>query len=70
MNTWPDGKRRALTQAEHEAWNLHNYPGTRQLCVLCDQPTGRCEDDSMYADDGQGPLCEECFCVIQGIDNV
>ncbi len=40
-----------------------NYPGTRQLCVTCDEPTGRCEDDSIYADeDGEvGPLCEACF---------
>lgn len=60
MNTWPDGQRRALTQSQHESWNDANYPGTRQLCECCDEPTGRCEEDSMYAND-EGPLCEECY---------
>lgn len=60
VNTWPDGKRRALYPDEHERWNASNYPGTRQLCSNCDQPTGRCEEDSMYIEDA-GPLCEECF---------
>lgn len=66
-NTWPGGVRRALTQAEHERWNASNYPGTLQLCCLCRQPTGRCEEDSIYVDaapDGNswvGPLCEECY---------
>ena len=60
---WPSGRRHAMTQSAHEAWNAMNYPGTRQLCVYCDAPTGRCEDDSLYADDDQesGPLCEECW---------
>ncbi len=62
MNTWPNGQRRALSQTEHEVWNGSNYPGTRQLCDECDAPTGRCEDDSLYADDCErGPLCEECW---------
>ena len=60
MNTWPENKRRALTQSEHEEWNASHYPGTRQLCCQCDEPTGRCEDDSLYIEDN-GPLCEECF---------
>lgn len=51
---------RVYTQSEHEAINSREYPGTRQLCCQCDEPTGRCEDDSMYADD-IGPLCEECY---------
>ena len=59
-NTWPDGKRRALDQDEHRAWNSRNYPGTRQLCTLCEEPTGRCEEDEMYVGD-IGPLCEECY---------
>ncbi len=43
----------------HDAWNSRHYPGTRQLCTICDQPTGRCEDDSIL--DGRGlPICEEC----------
>lgn len=61
MNTWPGGKRRALYPDEHEAWNANNYPGTRQLCCACDEPTGRCEDDSHYTNDGKGPLCDGCY---------
>ena len=53
----------ARHQHEHEAINALEYPGTRQLCSECDEPTGRCEDDSIYADDdGEiGPLCVECW---------
>ena len=62
MNTWPDGIRKAMNQNDHERWNSYNYPGTRQLCSQCEEPTGRCEEDSMYSEDGeQGPLCEECY---------
>ena len=61
MNTWPGGHRHAMYQSEHEKWNAHNYPGTRQLCVECDQPTGRCEDDSLFTDNGNGPFCPECW---------
>ncbi len=56
----------ARTQAEHEAINAVEYPGTRQLCVCCDSPTGRCEEDSIFLPpkdpngNGLGPLCEEC----------
>ena len=63
MNSWPGGKRRALSQSEHASWNASHYPGTRQLCVQCDAPTGRCEEDAIYADDDDldsGPICEEC----------
>ena len=58
-NTWPNGPRRALSQSDHSAWNATHYPGTRQLCVHCDEPTGRCEDDAIYVGD-VGPLCAEC----------
>jgi len=58
-NSWPGGARRALNPSEHEAWNARHYPGTRQLCCQCDEPTGRCEDDSIYRGD-IGPLCENC----------
>lgn len=58
-NTWPGGYRRAMHQDEHERWNAAHYPGTRQLCSKCDEPTGRCEEDSIYRND-EGPLCEEC----------
>ncbi len=64
MNTWPKGFRHALDQSEHEKWNARHYPGTRQLCGICDEPTGRCEDDSLFAEgdeDCQCPLCETCY---------
>lgn len=60
MNTWPKGYRHAISQTEHEEWNRRNYPGTRQLCAICDRPTGRCEDDSIFVND-EGPLCENCY---------
>ncbi len=41
MNSWPDN-RRPMTQSEHELWNASHYPGTRQQCPRCDQPTDRC----------------------------
>lgn len=59
MNSWPDGYRHAISQTEHERWNSSHYPGTRQVCEECSEPTGRCEDDSIYHDD-KGPLCEQC----------
>lgn len=52
--------RRALYQYQHDAINRREYPGTRQLCITCSEPTGRCEDDSLYVLD-EGPLCEDCF---------
>lgn len=61
MNTWPGGKRHAMYQSEHERWNATHYPGTRQMCVVCDEPTERCEEDSIYTEEGQGPLCEHCY---------
>ncbi len=59
-NTWPSGKRHAMYIDEHERWNEKNYPGTRQLCSVCEEPTGRCEDDSILTEDG-APLCEGCY---------
>jgi len=49
-----------MTPDQHEAWNARNYPGTRQLCCLCDQPTGFCEEDG-YRDDDVDTYCEECW---------
>ena len=60
MNVWPDGYQHPLSQVEHADWNAKNYPGTQQLCVDCDSPTGRCEDDSLFTDD-HGPLCPDCY---------
>lgn len=55
---WWRGK--ALDQDTHARINAQHYPGTRQLCITCEEPTGRCEDDSLYFDD-HGPLCRECI---------
>lgn len=60
MNTWPNGIRRPMTQSEHEKWNVCNYPGTRQICISCDSPTGLCEEDGLFSDEN-GPFCEECY---------
>lgn len=65
-NTWPNGIRKPMTQAEHERWNACNYPGTLQLCDVCEQPSGRCEEDSLYHENADGsvsvgPLCPDCY---------
>lgn len=57
-NTWPGGYRHAMDQSEHESWNRSNYPGTRQICDNCGDPTGRCEEDSIRRDDMT--VCESC----------
>lgn len=54
---WWKGK--ALDQDTHRSINARHYPGTRQLCVECDAPTGRCEDDSIFVGEC-GPLCTTC----------
>ena len=59
-NTWPNGKRHAMHQSEHESWNASHYPGTLQLCSICDEPTGRCEEDAIWTSEGE-PLCENCY---------
>jgi MinD superfamily P-loop ATPase len=54
------GERRALSQDAHAAVNAR-YPGlTRQKCTACGAETGRCEDDSIYVDEWDGPVCESC----------
>ena len=32
-----------------------------QYCIKCNEPTDRCEDDSIFIED-TGPLCEKCAC--------
>jgi hypothetical protein len=56
---------KARSQSEHEAINAREYPGTRQLCEKCGEPTGRCEDDAIYTEEGDGPICEECWRTIR-----
>ena len=65
-NTWPEGRRRAMLQSEHDAWNANRYPGTRQLCSICGEPTGRCEGDSLFINDNDDeddgdPVCVGCW---------
>jgi hypothetical protein len=62
VNTWPGGIRHAMSQDAHEQWNAKTYPGTRQLCSHCDEPTGRCNEDTLLTDDG--PLCEDCYAAL------
>ena len=31
-----------------------------QRCVMCDEETGRCQEDALFSDD-TGPLCDSCF---------
>lgn len=59
-NSWPGGYRYAISQSAHARHNASHYPGTRQLCTLCDEPTGQCEEDAFYVVD-RGPLCRPCF---------
>ena len=68
MNTWPNGKRRAMTQSEHESWNAGNYPGTLEICCRCSEPTGNCEDDNILNDCGE-PYCYDCAVGSGLIDN-
>jgi len=48
---------KAHSQAEHRHINATEYPGTRQLCCECNEPTERCEEDEYRLDNGYGPLC-------------
>jgi hypothetical protein len=36
-------------------------PQKIQRCAHCDNATGRCEEDSLYITDDDGPLCEPCY---------
>ena len=49
-----------MHQHEHIFFNASHYPGTRQLCTLCGEPTERCEEDSLTDADGN-EICEDCF---------
>ena len=51
----------ARTQKEHQAINRVEYPGTRQLCAVCNEPTEHCEEDAIYLEDRSGPLCPDCY---------
>jgi len=34
-----------------------------EVCFICGEPTGRAGkvDDSIYAENGEGPFCEDCY---------
>jgi len=59
VNTWPGGRRHAMNQCAHEKWNASHYPGTRQTCSICNEPTGNCEEDSIHVNDE--PVCTSCY---------
>ncbi len=51
---------------------IRPHNSTRQLCVECDDPTGRCEDDTLEIElesfhwgrictAWHGPLCPACY---------
>lgn len=52
---------KAISQDEHRAINAREYPGTRQLCEVCGEPTERCEEDEIRLENGDGPFCESCY---------
>ena len=54
----------ALTQAEHDQINAQAYLGTREMCPVCDEPTGNAGkgDGSLYCPDcDKGPFCWACY---------
>lgn len=55
----------ARHQSEHAEINAREYPGTRQLCCVCDEPTERCEEDGIWCEVRQGWLCLVCYDVLQ-----
>ena len=56
MNTF----KKSLSQCDHEKFNASHYPGTRQICSICDEPTGRCEEDEICTIHGDA-VCEGCY---------
>lgn len=50
-----------MLPSEHNAWNRTHYPGTRQMCEVCGGETERCEDDALFDEDENGPMCESCY---------
>ena len=50
----------SYTQSEHNAINAREYPGTRQICTNCGEPTKRCEDDGIWSEYLDGWICIEC----------
>lgn len=61
--------KRGMYPEQHARYNARHYPGTRQLCCQCEEPTGRCCEDELCVEgpDGEevGPLCEACYAALQ-----
>ena len=55
------GQIRPLSQDQHAAINGRHYPGTRQLCHACGQPTGWAGAEDELTNDDCEPLCIDCF---------
>lgn len=53
--------KKTYAQSQHLEINRRNYPGTRQLCSICGCETERCEEDALYIDGEDDPICEECY---------
>jgi len=54
------GQIRPLDQSQHRAINAHYWPGTREICAECGEPTGSGGgDESRYNEDGE-PVCGDC----------
>jgi hypothetical protein len=60
IEDFDSGKRKAFYPSEHESINAVRYPGTRQICELCGDATGRCNEDAMHDKYG-GVVCEDCY---------
>jgi len=58
----------SYTVEQHRVINGSSYPGTRQLCIECDEPTGKCEEDTLSIED-IFPLCNDCYDSLDGLDN-
>ncbi len=53
------GIKRPLFPSQHEAVNARYPSCTLQYCILCNEATGRCEEDTIWNSNGE-PICEEC----------
>ncbi len=42
-----------------------------EICIICDEPTGRAGqwEDSLYDSNGVGPYCEGCYQCVVGEEN-
>lgn len=57
------GIKRPLTQKQHSTVNSIYNGLTMEECIECGEYTGHAGpgEDSIYTDDGYGPLCSECY---------